>query len=38
VLTKKGAATRQRIIDAAAAEIRDRGIADVTLDVGRRRA
>lgn len=37
MLTKKGAATRQRIIDAAAAEIRDRGIAEVTLDdVGRR--
>ena len=32
MLTRKGAATRRRIIDAAAAEIRDRGIADVTLD------
>jgi AcrR family transcriptional regulator len=32
VLTKKGAATRQRIIDAAAAEIRERGVNAVTLD------
>ncbi|TDV56159.1 TetR/AcrR family transcriptional regulator [Actinophytocola oryzae] len=37
MITKKGAATRARIIDAAADEIRDRGIAAVTLeDVGRR--
>jgi AcrR family transcriptional regulator len=37
VLTKKGAATRQRIIDAAAADIRDRGVNQVTLeDVCRR--
>jgi AcrR family transcriptional regulator len=37
VLTKKGAATRQRIVDAAAAEIRERGVAVVTLeDVCRR--
>jgi AcrR family transcriptional regulator len=37
VLTAKGAATRQRIVDAAAAEIRERGITAVTLDdVGRR--
>jgi len=37
VLTKKGAATRRRIIEAAAAEIRERGIGTVTLDdVGRR--
>lgn len=37
MLTKKGAATRQRIIDAAAAEIRERGVTSVTLeDVGRR--
>jgi AcrR family transcriptional regulator len=31
-LTKKGAATRQRIIEGAAAEIRDRGVALTTLD------
>jgi AcrR family transcriptional regulator len=37
VLTKKGAATRQRIIDAAAAQIREHGVAAATLeDVGRR--
>lgn len=30
--TRKGAATRQRIIEGAAAEIRDRGIALTTLD------
>ena len=37
MLTKKGSATRQRIIEAAAAEIRERGIGNVTLDdVGRR--
>jgi AcrR family transcriptional regulator len=37
VLTAKGTATRLRIVDAAAAEIRERGIAAVTLDdVGRR--
>jgi AcrR family transcriptional regulator len=37
MLTKKGAATRQRIVDAAATEIRERGINTVTLeDVGRR--
>ncbi|WP_433158779.1 TetR/AcrR family transcriptional regulator [Kribbella sp. CA-247076] len=37
MLTAKGAATRGRIVDAAAAEIRERGIASVTLDdVGRR--
>jgi AcrR family transcriptional regulator len=32
VLTKKGAATRQRIIEAAAAEIRERGVVAATLD------
>jgi AcrR family transcriptional regulator len=32
VLTAKGAATRQRIVDGAAAEIRDHGIAATTLD------
>jgi AcrR family transcriptional regulator len=32
VLTKKGAATRQRIIDAASAEIRERGVVVTTLD------
>jgi AcrR family transcriptional regulator len=32
VLTKKGAATRQRIVDAEAAEIRERGVSSVTLD------
>ncbi|MEU8633931.1 TetR/AcrR family transcriptional regulator [Amycolatopsis sp. NPDC048633] len=31
-LTSKGAATRQRIIDGAAAEIRERGVAVTTLD------
>lgn len=31
-LTRKGAATRQRIIEGAAAEIRDRGVALTTLD------
>jgi AcrR family transcriptional regulator len=31
-LTAKGAATRQRIIEGAAAEIRDRGVAVTTLD------
>ncbi|MEJ1112336.1 MULTISPECIES: TetR/AcrR family transcriptional regulator [unclassified Kribbella] len=37
MLTAKGTATRQRIVDAAAAEIRERGITAVTLDdVGRR--
>lgn len=37
--TKKGAATRQRIVEAAAAEIRERGTSVVTLDdVGRRSA
>ncbi|MFC9257863.1 TetR/AcrR family transcriptional regulator [Amycolatopsis thailandensis] len=37
MLTKKGAATRQRIIDAAADEIRDRGVGAATLDdIGRR--
>ena len=30
--TKKGAATRQRIVEGAAAEIRDRGVALTTLD------
>ncbi|MEU3980461.1 TetR/AcrR family transcriptional regulator [Streptomyces sp. NPDC026672] len=32
MLTKKGAATRRRIIEAAVAEIRDRGVGDLTLD------
>ncbi|OXM45651.1 TetR/AcrR family transcriptional regulator [Amycolatopsis alba] len=32
MLTKKGAATRQRIIDAAAEEIRERGVGAATLD------
>lgn len=32
MLTKKGAATRLRIIDAAAAEIRERGVGATTLD------
>ncbi|GAA3837879.1 TetR/AcrR family transcriptional regulator [Amycolatopsis tucumanensis] len=37
MLTKKGAATRQRIIEAAAAEIREHGVAAATLeDIGRR--
>jgi AcrR family transcriptional regulator len=37
VLTAKGAATRDRIVAAAAAEIRERGIAAVKLDdIGRR--
>ncbi|MDQ0371122.1 TetR/AcrR family transcriptional regulator [Catenuloplanes indicus] len=37
--TRKGAATRLRIVEAAAAEIRERGINAVTLDdVGRRSA
>ncbi|MEU4605741.1 TetR/AcrR family transcriptional regulator [Kribbella sp. NPDC023972] len=37
MLTAKGAATRGRIVAAAAAEIRERGIAAVTLDdIGRR--
>ncbi len=31
-LTKKGAATRRRIIEGAAAEIRERGVAVTTLD------
>lgn len=31
-LTRKGAASRQRIIEGAAAEIRDRGVALTTLD------
>jgi AcrR family transcriptional regulator len=31
-LTRKGAATRQRIVEGAAAEIRDRGVALTTLD------
>jgi AcrR family transcriptional regulator len=31
-LTAKGLATRQRIIDGAAAEIREHGIAATTLD------
>ena len=31
-LTPKGAATRQRIIEGAAAEIRERGVAVTTLD------
>ncbi|MBU8823349.1 TetR/AcrR family transcriptional regulator [Mycolicibacterium goodii] len=31
-LTAKGAATRRRIIEGAAAEIRSRGVADTTLD------
>ncbi|QKV73589.1 TetR/AcrR family transcriptional regulator [Amycolatopsis sp. Hca4] len=35
--TKKGAATRRRIVEAAAAEIRERGVNAITLDdVGRR--
>ncbi|MGK3208849.1 TetR/AcrR family transcriptional regulator [Amycolatopsis sp. MEPSY49] len=32
MLTKKGAATRLRIVDAAAAEIRERGVNATTLD------
>jgi AcrR family transcriptional regulator len=37
VLTAKGAATRGRIVEAAAAEIRERGVSAVTLDdIGRR--
>ena len=37
MLTAKGVATRRRIVDAASAEIRERGISAVTLDdVGRR--
>ncbi|QQQ79577.1 TetR/AcrR family transcriptional regulator [Saccharothrix sp. 6-C] len=37
MLTRKGAATRQRIVEAMAGEIRERGIDAVTLeDVGRR--
>jgi AcrR family transcriptional regulator len=32
LLTKKGAATRLRIVDAAAAEIRERGVNATTLD------
>lgn len=37
MLTAKGVATRGRIVEAAAAEIRERGIAAMTLDdVGRR--
>ena len=37
MLTKKGLATRQRIVEAAATEIRERGIGNVTLeDIGRR--
>lgn len=31
-LTPKGQATRQRIVEGAAAEIRERGVADTTLD------
>jgi AcrR family transcriptional regulator len=31
-LTAKGQATRQRIIEGAAAEVRERGVADTTLD------
>ncbi|MDG4823966.1 TetR/AcrR family transcriptional regulator [Asanoa sp. WMMD1127] len=31
-LTRKGAATRQRIVEGAAAEVRERGAAAVTLD------
>ncbi|MGK3207063.1 TetR/AcrR family transcriptional regulator [Amycolatopsis sp. MEPSY49] len=31
-LTRKGAATRQRIVEGAAAEIRERGVAVTTLD------
>jgi hypothetical protein len=31
-LTPKGAATKQRIIEGAAAEIRERGVTEVTLD------
>jgi AcrR family transcriptional regulator len=31
-LTAKGAATRQRIVEGAAAEIRERGVASTTLD------
>jgi AcrR family transcriptional regulator len=31
-LTPKGAATRQRIVEGAAAEIRERGVASTTLD------
>ena len=37
MLTAKGAAAQGRIVEAAAAEIRERGISSVTLDdVGRR--
>ncbi|GAA1283745.1 TetR family transcriptional regulator [Planotetraspora silvatica] len=36
-LTPKGSATRQRIIDGAAAEIREHGVAATTLDDVRRR-
>jgi AcrR family transcriptional regulator len=37
VLTAKGVATRERIVAAAAAEIRERGVSAVTLDdIGRR--
>ncbi|MFI9387688.1 TetR/AcrR family transcriptional regulator [Kutzneria sp. NPDC052558] len=37
MLTKKGSATRLRIVEAAATEIRERGVANVTLDdIGRR--
>ena len=32
MLTKKGTATRQRIIEAAATEIHERGVGNVTLD------
>jgi AcrR family transcriptional regulator len=32
VLTRKGAATRQRIVEGAAAEIRERGVLRTTLD------
>jgi AcrR family transcriptional regulator len=31
-LTPKGAATKRRIIEGAAAEIRERGVTEVTLD------
>jgi AcrR family transcriptional regulator len=37
VLTAKGVATRERIVEAAAAEIREHGVSAVTLDdIGRR--
>ncbi|HEV3381157.1 MAG TPA: hypothetical protein VG142_09280 [Trebonia sp.] len=37
MLTAKGTATRQRIIDGVAAEIRERGAAATTLDDARAR-